>query len=102
MKKLQLRFIHRSCSVLLELIVFDKLAKLDLLNPKLADFCLQGIISGINAARHSDGKSLIILERESSYIGTLIDDLVTKDLREPYRMLTRYIISVETTLIIDS
>ncbi|KAL6613785.1 hypothetical protein ACP70R_036055 [Stipagrostis hirtigluma subsp. patula] len=48
----------------------------------------QGIISGINAARHSDGKSLVILERESSYIGTLIDDLVTKDLREPYRMLT--------------
>ncbi|KAL2478368.1 glucose-inhibited division family A protein [Forsythia ovata] len=48
----------------------------------------QGIISGINAARHSDGKSLIVLERESSYIGTLIDDLVTKDLREPYRMLT--------------
>ncbi|XP_018682897.2 uncharacterized protein LOC103989109 [Musa acuminata AAA Group] len=48
----------------------------------------QGLISGINAARHSDGKSIIILERESSYIGTLIDDLVTKDLREPYRMLT--------------
>ncbi|KAG8363679.1 hypothetical protein BUALT_Bualt19G0047500 [Buddleja alternifolia] len=48
----------------------------------------QGIVSGINAARHSDGKSLIVLERESSYIGTLIDDLVTKDLREPYRMLT--------------
>ncbi|KAH9668744.1 GIDA assoc domain-containing protein [Citrus sinensis] len=48
----------------------------------------QGIISGINAARHSDGKSLIVLERESSYVGTLIDDLVTKDLREPYRMLT--------------
>ncbi|XP_054791045.1 uncharacterized protein LOC129296476 [Prosopis cineraria] len=48
----------------------------------------QGIISGINAARHADGKSLVILERESSYIGTLIDDLVTKDLREPYRMLT--------------
>ncbi|KAJ8769091.1 hypothetical protein K2173_000866 [Erythroxylum novogranatense] len=48
----------------------------------------QGIISGINAARHSDGKPLIILERESSYIGTLIDDLITKDLREPYRMLT--------------
>lgn len=48
----------------------------------------QGIISGINAARHSDGKPLVVLERESSYIGTLIDDLVTKDLREPYRMLT--------------
>ncbi|XP_022774767.1 uncharacterized protein LOC111316849 isoform X2 [Durio zibethinus] len=48
----------------------------------------QGIISGINAARHLDGKPLIVLERESSYIGTLIDDLVTKDLREPYRMLT--------------
>ncbi|CAA0829079.1 glucose-inhibited division family A protein [Striga hermonthica] len=48
----------------------------------------QGILSGINAARYSDGKSLIVLERESSYIGTLIDDLVTKDLREPYRMLT--------------
>ncbi|XP_010518485.1 PREDICTED: uncharacterized protein LOC104793756 isoform X2 [Camelina sativa] len=48
----------------------------------------QGILSGINAARHSDGKKHIVLERESSYIGTLIDDLVTKDLREPYRMLT--------------
>ncbi|XP_050205135.1 uncharacterized protein LOC126655158 [Mercurialis annua] len=48
----------------------------------------QGILSGINAARHSDGKPLIVLERESSYIGTLLDDLVTKDLREPYRMLT--------------
>ncbi|KAI3946774.1 hypothetical protein MKW98_003337 [Papaver atlanticum] len=48
----------------------------------------QGIISGINAARHSDGKPLVTLERESSYIGTLIDDLVTKDLREPYRVLT--------------
>ncbi|KAF5745108.1 mitochondrial translation optimization protein 1 [Tripterygium wilfordii] len=48
----------------------------------------QGIISGINAARFADGKSLIVLERESSYIGTLIDDLVTKDLREPYRVLT--------------
>ncbi|CAN6821039.1 unnamed protein product [Brassica oleracea] len=49
----------------------------------------QGIVSGINAARHSDGKKHVVLERESSYIGTLIDDLVTKDLREPYRMLTR-------------
>ncbi|XP_072977925.1 uncharacterized protein [Typha angustifolia] len=48
----------------------------------------QGLISGINAARHSGGSPVVILERESSYIGTLIDDLVTKDLREPYRMLT--------------
>ncbi|XP_042492045.1 tRNA uridine 5-carboxymethylaminomethyl modification enzyme MnmG isoform X2 [Macadamia integrifolia] len=48
----------------------------------------QGIIAGVNAARHSDGKPVIVLERESSYIGTLVDDLVTKDLREPYRMLT--------------
>ncbi|KAL5554955.1 hypothetical protein UlMin_037191 [Ulmus minor] len=48
----------------------------------------QGIISGINAARNADGKPLIVLERETSYIGTLIDDLVTKDLREPYRVLT--------------
>ncbi|XP_022896661.1 uncharacterized protein LOC111410517 isoform X2 [Olea europaea var. sylvestris] len=50
----------------------------------------QGIVSGINAARHSAGKSVIVLERETSYIGTLIDDLVTKDLREPYRMLTSH------------
>ncbi|XP_057854510.2 uncharacterized protein LOC131064396 isoform X1 [Cryptomeria japonica] len=48
----------------------------------------QGLIAGINAARLSSGKTLVVLERESSYIGTLIDDLVTKDLREPYRMLT--------------
>ncbi|GAB2229070.1 hypothetical protein Droror1_Dr00023205 [Drosera rotundifolia] len=48
----------------------------------------QGIVCGINAARHANHQSLIVLERESSYIGTLIDDLVTKDLREPYRMLT--------------
>ena len=102
MKKLQLRFIHCSCSVLHDLIAFDKSVELDFLDRKLADCSLQGIVSGINAARHSDGKSLIILERESSYIGTLIDDLVTKDLREPYRMLTRYIISVENILIIDA
>eukprot|EP01018_Ginkgo_biloba_P019147 Gb_06237 [translate_table: standard] len=48
----------------------------------------QGLIAGINAARFSSRQPLIVLERESSYIGTLIDDLVTKDLREPYRMLT--------------
>jgi tRNA uridine 5-carboxymethylaminomethyl modification enzyme len=48
----------------------------------------QGIIAGINAARKVKGESLVTLPRESSYIGTLIDDLVTKDLREPYRVLT--------------
>lgn len=48
----------------------------------------QGIVAGMNAARLASRKSLVVLERESSFIGTLIDDLVTKDLREPYRMLT--------------
>lgn len=48
----------------------------------------QGLLAGINAARLAQKKSVVVLERESSYIGTLIDDLVTKDLREPYRMLT--------------
>jgi hypothetical protein len=53
------------------------------------EILMQGLVAGINAARFASQKSLIVLERESSYIGTLIDDLVTKDLREPYRMLTR-------------
>jgi tRNA uridine 5-carboxymethylaminomethyl modification enzyme len=48
----------------------------------------QGIVAGINAARFVRGKEMIIFPREQSYIGTLIDDLCTKDLREPYRMLT--------------
>lgn len=48
----------------------------------------QGLVAGINAARYLDGKELITLSRSSSYIGTLIDDLVTKDINEPYRMLT--------------
>jgi tRNA uridine 5-carboxymethylaminomethyl modification enzyme len=48
----------------------------------------QGLLAGINAARLVRGQELIILPREQSYIGTLIDDLCTKDLREPYRMLT--------------
>ncbi|MEO1134298.1 MAG: tRNA uridine-5-carboxymethylaminomethyl(34) synthesis enzyme MnmG, partial [Cyanobacteria bacterium J06639_1] len=48
----------------------------------------QGLLAGINAARLADRRSLQVLSRESSYIGTLIDDLCTKELREPYRMLT--------------
>ena len=48
----------------------------------------QGIVAGINAARLVNGQDLIVLPREGSYIGTLLDDLCTKELREPYRMLT--------------
>ena len=48
----------------------------------------QGIIAGINAARKIQGKEPVILDRASSYIGTLIDDLVTKGCTEPYRMMT--------------
>jgi tRNA uridine 5-carboxymethylaminomethyl modification enzyme len=48
----------------------------------------QGLLAGLNAARLSQNLPTVSLSRESSYIGTLVDDLVTKDLREPYRMLT--------------
>lgn len=48
----------------------------------------QGIVAGINAARFCRSQAMLVLPREQSYIGTLIDDLCTKDLREPYRMLT--------------
>ncbi|MDJ0688155.1 MAG: tRNA uridine-5-carboxymethylaminomethyl(34) synthesis enzyme MnmG [Xenococcaceae cyanobacterium MO_188.B32] len=48
----------------------------------------QGIVAGINAARFARGKEMLVFSREESYLGTLIDDLCTKDLREPYRMLT--------------
>ncbi|HYW18728.1 MAG TPA: tRNA uridine-5-carboxymethylaminomethyl(34) synthesis enzyme MnmG [Nodularia sp. (in: cyanobacteria)] len=48
----------------------------------------QGIVAGINAARLVRGEEMIVFPREHSYIGTLVDDLCTKDLREPYRMLT--------------
>ncbi|MBR1534148.1 MAG: tRNA uridine-5-carboxymethylaminomethyl(34) synthesis enzyme MnmG [Ruminococcus sp.] len=48
----------------------------------------QGLIAGINAARKVQGKEPFILDRASSYIGTLIDDLVTKGANEPYRMMT--------------
>lgn len=48
----------------------------------------QGLIAGINAARRAQGKEAFILDRASSYIGTLIDDLVTKGCMDPYRMMT--------------
>ena len=48
----------------------------------------QGLVAGINAARKIQGKSPITLSRSSGYIGTLIDDLVTKGTNEPYRMMT--------------
>lgn len=48
----------------------------------------QGLVAGINAAMSVFGKSPLILDRASSYIGTLIDDLVTKGCADPYRMMT--------------
>lgn len=48
----------------------------------------QGLVAGVNAARAAKGLEPIILERQSSYIGTLIDDLVTKGVSDPYRMMT--------------
>jgi len=48
----------------------------------------QGLIAGINAARKLQGKESIILDRSQAYIGVLIDDLVTKENHEPYRMMT--------------
>lgn len=48
----------------------------------------QGLIAGINAARKLTGKEPIVLKRSDAYIGTLIDDLVTKGTGEPYRMMT--------------
>lgn len=48
----------------------------------------QGLIAGMNAALYIKGRNPVILTRDSSYIGTLIDDLVTKGTNEPYRMMT--------------
>lgn len=48
----------------------------------------QGIVAGINAALKVQGKEPMILDRASSYIGTLVDDLVTKGCADPYRMMT--------------
>ena len=48
----------------------------------------QGLIAGINAFNYVNNSPMLELSRSSSYIGTLIDDLVTKDIQDPYRMLT--------------
>ncbi len=48
----------------------------------------QGLLAGINASRFCDGEEGIVLSRDSSYIGVLVDDLVTKGTNEPYRMMT--------------
>ena len=48
----------------------------------------QGLMAGINAARKLQGKGEIVLDRSQGYIGVLIDDLVTKETHEPYRMMT--------------
>jgi len=49
---------------------------------------VQGFMAGVNAARQIDGKEAIVLDRSQAYIGVLIDDLVTKENMEPYRMMT--------------
>ncbi|MCM1055889.1 MAG: tRNA uridine-5-carboxymethylaminomethyl(34) synthesis enzyme MnmG [Bacteroides sp.] len=48
----------------------------------------QGLVAGINASRYCQGGEMLVLDRSTSYIGTLIDDLVTKGCIEPYRMMT--------------
>ena len=48
----------------------------------------QGILAGINAVRHVQGEEPILFSRQSSYLGVLVDDLVTKGTEEPYRMFT--------------
>jgi tRNA uridine 5-carboxymethylaminomethyl modification enzyme len=48
----------------------------------------QGLLAGINAARKVQGKEPVILRRDQAYIGVLIDDIVTKEITEPYRILT--------------
>src|SRR5581483_4311914 len=47
----------------------------------------QGLVAGINAARRAHGRDALRLGRETSYIGVMIDDLVTRGVDEPYRML---------------
>ena len=56
--------------------------------PGYEEAAAQGLIAGINAARKIQGKEPFTLDRSTSYIGTLIDDLVTKGCSDPYRMMT--------------
>ena len=48
----------------------------------------QGLLAGLNAARHALGRDELVLARHTSYLGTLVDDLVTKGVLDPYRMMT--------------
>ena len=48
----------------------------------------QGLLAGLNAARRTEGKEQLVLGRHTSYLGTLVDDLVTKGVLDPYRMMT--------------
>ncbi len=48
----------------------------------------QGLLAGLNAARRALGKEQLVLPRQTSYLGTLVDDLVTKGVMDPYRMMT--------------
>ena len=48
----------------------------------------QGLLAGLNAARNALGKEQLVLPRHTSYLGTLVDDLVTKGVMDPYRMMT--------------
>ena len=48
----------------------------------------QGLLAGLNAARHALEKDELVLARHTSYLGTLVDDLVTKGVMDPYRMMT--------------
>ena len=48
----------------------------------------QGLLAGLNAARHAQEKDELVLARHTSYLGTLVDDLVTKGVMDPYRMMT--------------